>query len=76
MTEAEFAFRTARALLPAFRDQTANFIQRVISSTIDPRLRNLVIPIPSLLEQNNTEAAKRWLDRALEYERARPIGRT
>ena len=71
MTDVEFALHTARALLPAYPDKAAVFINRVLVDTADPRLRFLVSPALTMIENNNSEAAVRWLDRALNYEQAR-----
>ena len=76
VTRAEFTLRTARALLPARPERALVFINRALAETVDPRLRNLISPALSMLERNNVEAAGRWLDRAIEYERARRVRRT
>lgn len=71
VTDSEFALRTARELLPDYPVKAVIFVNRVLTGTVDPRLRFLVEPILSMIEQNDLEAAWRWLDRALTYEQAR-----
>ena len=76
MTDVEFALRTARALLPAYPEKALVFVNRALADTVDPRLRFLVSPALTMIENNNAEAGIRWLDRALNYERARRAGRS
>jgi len=42
VTEAEFALRIARALLPAYPEKALVFLDRALVATVDPRLRSLV----------------------------------
>jgi hypothetical protein len=71
VTDVEFALNTARALLPAYPEKAAVFVNRVLADTADPRLRFLVSPTLSMIEHDDMEAAIRWLDRAVNYEQAR-----
>jgi hypothetical protein len=71
VTDSEFALRTARELLPGYPAKALVFVNRVLTGTVDPRLRFLVEPILSMIEQNDLDAARRWLDRALTYEQIR-----
>jgi hypothetical protein len=75
VTDAEFWLRIAKALLPTQPQRAATFVSRVVGETVDPRLRNLVSATSSMIERRDFEAAHRWLDRALEYERSRRAGR-
>jgi hypothetical protein len=75
VTEAEFALRTARALLSTHPDKAANFVNRALSITVDPRLRVWVRPILTMLKEADIDAAGRWLERALSYEQSRRAGR-
>ena len=76
VTDTEFTLRTARALLPTRSEGAVVFINRALAGTVDPRLRNLVSPVLSMIERKDFEAAARWLDRAIEYERSRRARRT
>jgi hypothetical protein len=71
LTELEFVLRTAKALVTTFPDKATNFATNALALTVDPRLRNLVQPALAALGRNDTIAARKWLDRACEYERAR-----
>ena len=71
VTGSEFALRSARELLPGYPAKAVIFVNRLLTETVDPRLRFLVGPILSMIEQNDLEAALRWLDRALTYEQSR-----
>ena len=71
VTGSEFALRTSGELLPGYPAKALVFVNRALAGTVDPRLRFLVEPILSMIEQNDLEAAWRWLDRALTYEQAR-----
>jgi len=75
VTDTEFWLRLAKALLPTQPQRAATFVSRVVGETVDPRLRNLVSATSSMIERGDFEAAHRWLDRALEYERSRRAGR-
>ena len=71
VTNSEFALRTARELLPGYPAKALVFVNRVLTGTVDPRLRFRVEPILYMIEQNDLEAARRWLERALAYEQTR-----
>ena len=71
LTEIEFALRTARALASTFPDKATNFVVNALRQTIDPRLRHLLEPALAALGRNEVIAARKWLDRACEYEHAR-----
>jgi hypothetical protein len=71
LTELEFVLRTARALVSTFPDKATIFATNALAQTVDPRLRNLIQPALAALRHNDTIAARKWLDRACEYERAR-----
>ncbi|MGC2199181.1 MAG: hypothetical protein WA633_03400 [Stellaceae bacterium] len=71
VTEFEFLLRSARALSPATPEQALGFLVRALDHTVDPRLRFLMTPALSALERRDPAAARKWLDRACEYERAR-----
>jgi hypothetical protein len=71
MTEAEFALRTARALASTSPDKATNFAATALARTVDPRLRYLIEPALVALGRNDAIAARKWLDRACEYDRAR-----
>jgi hypothetical protein len=71
LTELEFVLRTARALVSTFPDKATNFATNALALTVDPRLRNLVQSALAALGRNDTIAARKWLDRACEYELAR-----
>jgi hypothetical protein len=70
VTDLEFCLNVAGALLPDL-EKAAVFISRALAETVDPRLRSLLIPALSAIEQNDPEAAARWLDRAMNYGRSR-----
>jgi hypothetical protein len=74
LTELEFALRTARALVSTLPDKAINFVGDALARTVDPRLRHLIQPALSALGRNDAIAARKWLDRACEYERARREG--
>jgi hypothetical protein len=69
MTELEFMLRTARALVSTFPEKATDFVLNSLGQTVDPRLRNLIGPALSALERKDATAARKWLDRACEYER-------
>ena len=71
LTEIEFALRTARALASTFPDKATNFVVNALGQTVDPRLRHLLEPALAARGRNEVIAARKWLDRACEYERAR-----
>jgi hypothetical protein len=71
VTDIEFCLRTARVLLSTNREKAMAFVRRVVDETQDPRMRNRVAPILAIIEQGDTTAAERWLDRALSYDQAR-----
>jgi hypothetical protein len=71
LTELEFVLRTARALVSTFPDRATNFATNALALTVDRRLRTLIQPALAALGRNDTIAARKWLDRACEYERAR-----
>ena len=71
LTEIEFALRTARALASTFPDKATNFVVDALRQTVDPLLRHLLEPALAALGRNEVIAARKWLDRACEYERAR-----
>ena len=70
VTDLEFCLSVARALLPNL-EKAAVFLNRALGETVDQRLRSLLLPALSAIEQNDLEAAARWLDRAMNYERSR-----
>jgi hypothetical protein len=70
VTEVEFCLGVARALLPDLV-KAAVFLNRTLAETVDQRLRSLLLPALSAIEQNNPEAAARWLDKAVYYEQSR-----
>jgi hypothetical protein len=71
LTELEFVLRTARALVSTFPDKATNFATNALALTVDRRLRTLIKPALTALGRNDTIAARKWLDRACEYECAR-----
>jgi hypothetical protein len=71
LTELEFALRTARALVSTFPDKATDFVLDALGQTVDRRLRHLIEPALAALGRNDAIAARKWLDRACEYERAR-----
>jgi hypothetical protein len=71
MTELEFLLRTARALVSTSPEKATNFALNSLGQTVDPRLRHLIGPALSALERKDATAARKWLGRACEYERAR-----
>jgi hypothetical protein len=71
LTELEFVLRTARALVSTFPDKATNFATNALALTVDRRLRTLIQPALTAMGRNDTIAARKWLDRACEYERAR-----
>ena len=71
LTELEFVLRTARALVTTFPDKAETFATNALALTVDRRLRTLIQPALAALGRNDTIAARKWLDRACEYERAR-----
>lgn len=71
MTELEFALRTARALVSTLPDKAAEFVANALARTVDPRLRHLIGPALAALGRDDATAARKWLDRACEYELAR-----
>ena len=76
VTDVEFCLSVARALLPDL-EKAVVFINRALAETVDRRLRSLLLPALSAIEQNDPEAAARWIDRAMNYERSRhPSGDT
>jgi hypothetical protein len=76
VTDIEFCLSVARALLPDL-EKAVVFINRALAETVDRRLRSLLLPALSAIEQNDPEAAARWIDRAMNYERSRhPSGDT
>jgi hypothetical protein len=75
VNDAEFCLRMARALLPTRPLKAATFVNRALADTVDPRLRFLLLPTLSMIQDYDIEAADRWLDRALKYREARRAGR-
>jgi hypothetical protein len=75
VNDVEFCLRMARALLPTRPLKAATFVNRALAETVDPRLRFLVLPAVSMIENYDIEAADRWLDRALKYHEARRADR-
>ena len=71
MTKLEFLLRTARALVSTSPEKGTNFVLNSLGQTVDPRLRHLIGPALSALEREDATGARKWLDRACEYERAR-----
>jgi hypothetical protein len=71
LTELEFVLRTARALASTFPDKAINFATNALALTVDRRLRILIQPALAALGRNDTIAARKWLDRACEFEGAR-----
>ena len=71
MTELEFALRTARALVSTLPDKATDFVANALAGTVDPRLRHLIGPALAALGRDDAIAARKWLDRACKYERAR-----
>ena len=71
LTELEFALRTARALASTLPDKAIDFVVNALGRTVDPRLRHLIEPALAALGRKDATAARKWLDRACEYERAR-----
>jgi hypothetical protein len=71
LTDLEFALRTARALVSTLPDKAIGFVATALRETVDPRLRHLLLPALAALERNYVPAARKWLDRACEYEAAR-----
>jgi hypothetical protein len=76
LTELEFMLRTARALVTTFPDKATNFAINALTLTVDRRLQTLIQPALAALGRNDAIAARKWLDRACEYERARREGIT
>jgi len=54
-----------------FPDKATDFVLDALGQTVDPRLRHLIEPALAALGRNDAIAARKWLDRACEYERAR-----
>jgi len=71
VTELEFALRTARALVSTLPDKATDFVANALAGTVDPRLRHLIGPALAALGRDDAIAARKWLDRACKYERAR-----
>lgn len=71
MTQIEFLVRTARALLPGLPDQALGFLVNAAAVTADPRLGHRLRRAVSKLEEGDPGAARRLLDRAVEYLDAR-----
>jgi hypothetical protein len=71
LTDLEFALRTASALVSTLPDKATNLVADALARTVDPRLRHLLRPTLAALAPNDVTAARSWLDRACEYERAR-----
>ena len=71
LTEIEFALRTARALASTFPDKATDFVVNALRQTVDARLRHLLEPALAALGRNEGIVARKWLDRACEYERSR-----
>jgi hypothetical protein len=71
LTEIEFPLRTARVLASTFPDKATYFFVNALGQTVDPRLRHLLEPALAALGRNEVIAARKWLDRACDYERAR-----
>ena len=71
LTDLEFALRTARALVSTLPDKATSFVADALARTVDPRLRHLIEPALAALGRNDVTAARKWLDRACEYEAAR-----
>lgn len=71
LTDLEFALRTARALVSTLPEKATSFVADALARTVDPRLRHLIEPILAALGRNDVTAARKWLDRACEYEEAR-----
>ena len=75
MTEVEFLSRTARALLPGEPQHAVGFTYRALGLTVDPRLRSLTTPAVSL-QRDDAAAARRCLDRAVDYDQTRRTAKT
>ena len=71
VSEVEFLLRSARALLPVQPEPAYHFLSRALSVTVDARLRFLMAPALSALARKDAAAARKWLDRACEYEETR-----
>ena len=71
LTDLEFALRTARALVSTLPDKATSFVADALARTVDRRLRQLIEPALAALGRNDETAARKWLDRACEYEAAR-----
>jgi hypothetical protein len=70
VSDVQFCVSMARALLPNL-EKAAVFVKRAIADTVDQRLRFHLLPVLSAIARNDAEAAARWLDRAISYERSR-----
>lgn len=67
MTETEFRLRLAHNTLRRNPGGAAEFLEKLLVETIDPRLRTRVIVILNFIAHGNYDAADRWLDRVLAY---------
>ena len=71
MTNNEFRLRVAKNMLPRYPERAAEFLEKLLQETVDPRLQSRVIAILRFIAQQNYDAADRWIDRALAYEERR-----
>ena len=71
LTDLEFALRTARALVSTLPDKATSFVADALARTVDRRLRHFIESALAALGRNDVTAARKWLDRACEYEAAR-----
>jgi hypothetical protein len=70
VNDVEFCLSIARTLLPDL-GKAAVFVNRALTDTVDQRLRFLLQPVLAAITRNDADAAVRWLDRAINYEKSR-----
>ena len=69
MTDNEFRLHIAQnALLRGSPQRAAEYLERLLQETIDPRLRHRVRKVLNYIAQGNYDAAGQTLDRILAYE--------
>jgi hypothetical protein len=69
MTTNEFRLRLAQnVLLRGAPQRAAEYLERLLQETVDPRLRHRVHKVLNYIAQGNYDAADRTLDRMLAYE--------
>jgi len=73
VTRIEHLVRTARALLPGLPDQASAILADAAGETVDPRLRHRLRSALVSLSEGNPGAARRLLDRAVEYLDSRTV---